>query len=375
MPLQRSPAAPRRERAAARTAVAILASALLNAGALALLGRAGAFAPAAREASRVVLAAVPKQLWDANREITGSSAARQVLRDALPAQRRDRPSADPPLLRIVEVAPSPDSRRPERARFLADRNNTVARDVQLEARGPSRPQNVLARPSAGAPGAQGIPEPGEEGGDDRSAPGRVGARGADDRIAAARLALAPGGELAGASPRDASGENGARKARRFDPRLLPRGVRYDEPGGGGPMSERLPDVARGDATMLNTWGFRFADFFRRVHDAIRANWDPNRAWDARDPHDRVLGRGTRRVLLDIALDPGGRLKEVRLVSGSGLDFFDRECLRAVEAASPFPNPPRALVNGEGLVVLRRYGLVFSWPEGSAVERLLRGRAE
>jgi len=98
-----------------------------------------------------------------------------------------------------------------------------------------------------------------------------------------------------------------------------------------------------------------------------------RAWDARDPHDRVLGRERRKVLVNIVLDPEGRLRDVRIVRGSGLDFFDRECLRAIAAAAPFPNPPRALVDEDGLVVLREWGLVFQWTPDTMFDRLLPPR--
>jgi len=51
----------------------------------------------------------------------------------------------------------------------------------------------------------------------------------------------------------------------------------------------------------------------------------------------------RTTAFEIVLDAGGRLEDVRIVAGSGLDFLDQEILRAVRNAAPFPNPPAGLL--------------------------------
>jgi TonB family protein len=151
------------------------------------------------------------------------------------------------------------------------------------------------------------------------------------------------------------------------------GAAFEGAGGGAPMAERLAGVEEGDATRLNTRAFRFAEFYRRVAQAIRSEWDPNRAWDGLDPQDRLFGRGPRRVALDIVLDGEGRLVDLRVASSSGLAFFDREALRAVDAAAPFPNPPRGLVDREGHVTLSAFGLRFEFPQ-TGLGRLVRSAA-
>jgi TonB family protein len=135
------------------------------------------------------------------------------------------------------------------------------------------------------------------------------------------------------------------------------------------MPERLAGVADGEATMLNTRAYRYAEFYRRVGEAIRTEWDPNRAWDERDPGEVIYGRLDRRVVVEIALDEEGRLVEVKVARSSGLDFFDRETIRAISAAAPFPNPPRGLVGPDGRVVLADYGLRFRFPERVLLDRL------
>jgi TonB family protein len=225
---------------------------------------------------------------------------------------------------------------------------------------------VAPRPTAGEAGEQGVPLPGEEGRSDESAAGREGAK--DERIASARLALA------GPAPdRRPGGEGGARRAGRFDPRLLPVGEGFTGVGRGSPSADDLPGVPDGDATLVDTRAFRYAAFYRRVHEAIAREWDPNAVWDAHDPQDQVHGRAARRVLVELVLEDDGRLRNVRILRGSGLDFFDRECLRAVAAAAPFPNPPRGLVGPDGLVVLGDVGLLFEWGRDALLDRLLPGR--
>ncbi len=372
------PRAVRRERPAARTAAALLASALLNALALCALARAAAFRLPQRRATTVALARVDAAEWEARRGIaepgpTATIRGAEPLTRAAPARR----SGEIPSGHVVRVAPSQDPRRPERARFLAERDNTVARETQW--RGAAvRNLPLAARPAAGAADGQGIPLPGEEGSADASSPGREGTAGAEAaaRITLARRVLAPGqGDVVASVTRSSAGggEDGARRAGRFDPRILPLGDAYGSPGRGAPSGERLPGVADGDATLVNTRAFRFAEFYRRVAEAIRGEWDPNRVWDARDPQDQLLGRQRRKVLVDIVLDPEGRLRDTRLVRGTGLDFFDRECLRAIAAAAPFPNPPRALVGADGLVVLREWALAFEWAPDTVLDRLLPRR--
>lgn len=373
----------RRERPLARAGAAMAASLALNLAAGGALVVSGALRlPGEGNAAPVALAELSEGAWAANRAI----AAPPLAETAPPPE--PTPPAPAPAVRsvppgqIVSVAPSPDGRRPANARFLAERDNTVAKDAQHRGPGSDGAAPVAARPTAGAAGAQGVPLPGEEGAADERAPGREGSRGAEDdaaaRVAAARLALAEGGErpaplLTRAEPDAAGrrpGDGGARRAGRFDPRILPVGDRFEGVGGGRPMADRLAGVAEGDETLLNTRAFRYADFYRRVGEAIRSEWDPNRAWDALDPHDRAFGRQARRVVVDIVLDRGGRLVEATVAGSSGLAFFDREALRAIEAAAPFPNPPSGLVGGDGRILLEQYGLRFEWPEHAILDRLV-----
>lgn len=376
------PTTPRRDRPRLRAAAALALSLAANAAGLAGLGAAGAFTlvPQPR-AARVTLAALSPEAWEAHRRIADAAPTRARPARPAPAEARARPP-DPEGI-LARVAPSPDMRRPEHARFLAERDGSVERETRF--RGPRPDARVVAlapRPLPGAPGAGGAAQ-GEEGTADAAAPGRPGDPGdAAERRAAARLVLAPPGEgdltvrpaaVVLAQPVGAEGEGGGARRGRYDPRTLPFAEGRAAAGGGAPSGDPLPGVADGEATLVNTRGFRFAGFYGRVREAIAGEWKPNRAWDARDPHDRILGRVRRQVQVDIVLDADGGLRDLRLVRGSGLGFFDAECLRAIREAAPFPNPPRGLVGPDGVIALRGWRLVFEFGPEDVLDRWLPAR--
>jgi TonB family protein len=272
---------------------------------------------------------------------------------------------------VVDVMTSPDRRRPDRARFLAERDGTVERETRSRHTGREEWASPAPRPMAGGEGRQGSAASGEEGDAEERVEGRVGDATATPTptpaptptATAAPTATAtanPAVEAARALLARANGDGGRREAGRWDPRLMPVGARFDGAAGGGPSASVPPDIALGDETWLNTRRFRYAEFYSRVAAAIRREWDPNRAWNARDPNDTILGRRTRQARFDLHIAPDGRLREALLVESSGLGFLDRECLRAIEAAAPFPNPPAGLVEQGGAIVLRGWVLSFDF---------------
>jgi TonB family protein len=368
-----------RLRAVARAGAAAALSLALNAGGLAALAASGALSFLARgEAAPVRLAALPAAEWEANRRLAEAepAPARPPPPVARPAPEPSAARPEPvPSGRIVDVAPSRDPRRPEQARFLAERDGRVERETRSRYTGLRRWDTPAPRPTAGEEGRQGVAEAGEDGEGDESAPGAEGAEASAPRTASAtatQTATSSAGSTAISAARAflARGEGGLRRAGTYDPRLLPVGARFDAPAGGGPSDSVPPTVAEGEETRLNTRRFRFAEFYARVQASIRREWDPNRAWDARDPHDRILGRRTRNATFDIHLEPDGRVREIHLVGSSGVGFLDRECERAIRAAAPFPNPPASLVEG-GEVVLRGWVLSFDFTPRGALGPLAR----
>jgi protein TonB len=80
-------------------------------------------------------------------------------------------------------------------------------------------------------------------------------------------------------------------------------------------------------------------------------------WRGHDPTGQRFGVKNRLTVLRVTLDPEGALKHLHVAKQSGLDFLDDEARRAFSAASPFPNPPSGLRNGQGEIEFQ-FGFLF-----------------
>ncbi len=105
----------------------------------------------------------------------------------------------------------------------------------------------------------------------------------------------------------------------------------------------LPNIQRGDVTLLNTKANEFAPFVRRVgervfqHLVIR-----QRALELQQilsAHDAVEMR--------VTLDARGKLKTVRVENHSGSASMDDTLTEAVNTAAFDNNPPKAAANASG----------------------------
>ncbi|ACL66057.1 TonB family protein [Anaeromyxobacter dehalogenans 2CP-1] len=376
------------ERPGTRTTAAILLSLAFNALILLILGRVGAFQLGKPATVRpVALAPLTADQWAANRAIVGgqpppAAAPRPSDLPKIP------PPPPPPEERrahgqIVDVAPSKDSRPPKDSRFLSDRDNTVEKESRSRFAGTQAFENTLPAPSDGlkrkAPPPP--PEAGENGQAAKSTPGKEGpaaphGTGGEKLVipeqrAQERLAVAPRPDAPGAGdvpvaprtdqqrlsgggqalqvPGGAGAQGGGRKSG-IDRRLLPDPQNLARIAG-GPSPDRLDGVEEGDSTALNTRSFKYATFINRVGMAIYREWDPNRAYQARDPEGKVYPARDRTTSIELVLDGSGAIRFVKLLDSSGLDFLDQEVVRAARAAGPFPNPPAGLVDASGQIHL------------------------
>jgi TonB family protein len=383
------PSVRRPERRARHALLALASSLAVNGAAFLALERAGAFTLAGPVNAQVALAPVLPDAWERNRGVEAAPAPppASAIPTSEPPRReppgpRDEAAPDRP---VVAVAPSPDPRRPENARFLADRDNTVPRDRQSRHAAEKAWKTILARPTPGEDeAAAGIPERGDDGEGDLHVPGREGPRPTapaerpreevEAAIARARLALGAPGPTGGARADEppaavsTEGEGGARRSGRYDPRLLPTAASFRQLSGGGPSAQRLDGVDVGDETVLSTRRFKHAEFYVRLKDAFLREFDPDRAWNLRDPRSVRYGRARRRTTVDVVLDREGAVLDVRVVRTSGLDFYDAEVVRAFRAAAPYPNPPLGLARSDGTIVVPSYEVAYRHPD------LLRGVA-
>jgi TonB family protein len=335
----------RTERPARRTAAAILASILVNAVAFWALAVAGAFRlPGAKvDPSRVALAPVSPERWEANRTVAGQPGA-----PAAPPQEEERPAG-----KVVELSPEQKAADapPPNARFLSDRNARVDKETVSRFAG-NYPRNA-ARPEPGADGPVPEPqpkprrggrsegEPGDEGEGAKGRPGRPGSPG--ERVAAARppegLRLpAPGGGDGGGGRRGGGGGADLSLSSETLARIA-----------GGPsmdgVGEGLPE---GDATWLNSKEFKYATYINRMRQGIGQQWYPRvrEAVRDRDPDGSVFLYRERTVALQLTIDTEGHVKDLSVLQSSSIDFFDRVAVASVQAAQPFPNPPAGMFRNE-----------------------------
>lgn len=114
------------------------------------------------------------------------------------------------------------------------------------------------------------------------------------------------------------------------------------PEAGAGRIDHIEGVAEGQITALNTQEFRYAAFYNRVKQAVRAYWNPESA---------VLRSGWPRHNLDTYLrfvaDAEGRLLVVEVIHSCGYPAVDQAALRALERAAPFYGVPKGLLNEKG----------------------------
>jgi TonB family protein len=132
------------------------------------------------------------------------------------------------------------------------------------------------------------------------------------------------------------------------PALVPTEQQLARAIGGG-TQDALNDVDDGDETALNSKRWRFSSFFNRVKRQVAEHWHPDEVYRQRDPTGAVYGRHNRYTELRIQLKPDGRLSNVAIALPSGLEFLDDEAIEAFKEAGPFPNPPRQLIEANGLI--------------------------
>jgi TonB family protein len=126
---------------------------------------------------------------------------------------------------------------------------------------------------------------------------------------------------------------------------------------GAPANDHIRDVPKGEETMLNSREFRFATFFNRIKRGVSEHWSPGEVYLRHDPYGNVYGVKDRYTVLNVELDSAGELHEVSVAQSSGVVFLDDEAVNAFQGASPFPNPPNGLVEHDGIIRFQ-FGFYF-----------------
>jgi TonB family protein len=144
------------------------------------------------------------------------------------------------------------------------------------------------------------------------------------------------------------GRGGGGGGRPRVPNLRPSQDVLERAIGGGSV-DALDGIESGETTALNTKQWKFASFFNRMKRQVAQNWHPEQIWRRHDPNGNVYGFKDRVTLVKVSLDRKGKLAEIVVVRGSGVDVLDEEAVRAFRAAQPFPNPPEGMQDASGLL--------------------------
>jgi TonB family protein len=201
------------------------------------------------------------------------------------------------------------------ARYESDRNRRVKREQR------ARQADVIPRPAApgSAAGSQARPAPPRP----RSAPRveSLGQLGVPFHLA----------QLPAPAREAAPAETSARDSR-FDPGAHQR------------LSD--PALPEGGENLLNTQESVYYSFYARLYEAIGPLWQS--AIRSTRP-ERKLEPGGYRTVVDVVLDRDGNLMAVRLLESSGVRTFDATVDGSWRRVKRFPNPPRGLLDGQGLI--------------------------
>ena len=155
----------------------------------------------------------------------------------------------------------------------------------------------------------------------------------------------------------------------YEPIRLPRPNELTEQGV-STVGEALPtDVALGSFTALNTDRFQYYSFYARVEELVRFRWE-TQVRAAVDSFDRKyaathLGRKNWITQVEFLISPEGHLKSARIVKESGTKPFDDAAVFAFKDARFFPNPPKDMLEADGMIHIKYSFNVYFDPPGFA----------
>lgn len=123
---------------------------------------------------------------------------------------------------------------------------------------------------------------------------------------------------------------------------------------GQSSSEFIPGIEEGSFTALNTDQLTYYTFYERMHGQVRPRWVNNvRNFVARQSPEQlnVLARYNRTTRFEIVLGPDGSFFSSLIHRSSGDKELDRITVQAFRDAAPFPNPPRGMIENDGMIHL------------------------
>ena len=114
--------------------------------------------------------------------------------------------------------------------------------------------------------------------------------------------------------------------------------------------DHIKGVARGLETRLSSRQFVYYSYYNRIREQVNQYWRPNIRQKIQD-----LALANKYIHSDhvtrlkITLNSKGYLIHIKVLKESGLEEIDSVALQAFEEASPFPNPPKGLIQKDGTI--------------------------
>lgn len=116
----------------------------------------------------------------------------------------------------------------------------------------------------------------------------------------------------------------------------------------------LEDVAIGTQTLLNAQEFKYYSFYARVREKLSERWQIRLRQEINhiQAQNLSLTNSTHKTSVRVFLKPDGYLKKIQILGSSGLEGLDKAATDAFKLAAPFPNPPKDMLDEEGMLSIR-----------------------
>jgi TonB family protein len=124
----------------------------------------------------------------------------------------------------------------------------------------------------------------------------------------------------------------------------------------------IPGVKEGAFTALNSDRFTYYTFFARINEQIGSRWVQNMRGFIETLSRSAFGELAARdrvMEVDVQLNQKGEFQRALVMRSSGFKGFDQAIVQAFQDAAPFLNPPRGMIDADGLVHLQ-YGFMVQW---------------
>jgi protein TonB len=235
---------------------------------------------------------------------------------------------------------------PENARFLSKHNQKVVQETQAALKGKFRNSDEMG----------GAPSPQKQLGKSEPKAERTRAEKAETKTADAPKEIMTDADGIPVKSAKAGKPSLKDLTPSFKP-VAPPAEAVALGSGKGPSTtdDHLKTVPTGMQTLLSTREFVYYSYYNRIKDKLRQYWEPK----IKEKMEKILRQGrtiastsdkiTRIVIL---LDEKGTLVRIQVIGPSGVSDLDEAAIEAFKAAAPFPNPPKGIVESDGMIRIR-----------------------